>query len=410
MLRFIREVLENIRIAALALGGNRLRTVLTLIGIGIGVATLIGIVGIIQGLNHSFSEQVSKMGASSLNVSKWPWITMGDWWKYRNRPNLTMRDVDAVRRESTLAGAIAPVVQDQREIKFGDDSVATVNIVGSTEEFAEIRGSFPQYGRFLVGSDNDFLRRVVVLGPDVTDQLFGSGELALGHKVRIGGEDFQVVGVLERKGSLLGQSMDLIAIIPFMTFTNDFGGKHSVTISVSAQEPGAVNALEDELISILRRSRSLGPAQDDNFTINRQEQLTRVYDNLTSALYGVATGVGLITLIVGGIGIMNIMLVSVRERTREIGVRRALGARRRTIVMQFLFESIAVSVVGGLFGTAVGLAGAKLISEITPLAAAVTPSAVLLGVVFSTMVGIIFGLWPAWSAATLDPVEALRYE
>jgi putative ABC transport system permease protein len=250
----------------------------------------------------------------------------------------------------------------------------------------------------------------VVVGPDVTDPLFGSASAALGHTVRIGGRPYQIIGVLERRGNMLGQSLDLEATVPMQTFTNDFGGRRSVGIIVSAHDPGGLNALEDEVESILRRVRQVPPDKGDNFTINRQEQITKMYKSLTSALYAVATGVGLITLIVGGIGIMNIMLVSVRERTREIGVRRALGARRRTIVTQFLFESVVVSLVGGMAGTAVGLGAAKLVAAITPLAAAVTPLAVVVGVVFSTLVGILFGLWPAWSAANLDPVEALRYE
>jgi putative ABC transport system permease protein len=410
MLRLFRELMENARISLQALGGNRLRSALTLLGIGIGVATLIAIVGIIQGLNGSFTEQVNKMGANSLNVSKWPWITTDDWWKYRNRPDLTLHDVEAIRNLADQAAAVAPVVSTTEDVKFGDESIADVQVFGSTVEFSDVRAWFPEVGRTLAPTDDDFGRRVVVLGHDVCDQLFGPPALAIGHWVRIGTNQYQVVGVMERKGKMLGQSQDLLALIPLQTFLNDFGSKRSVSISVSAKDPGKINGLEEQLTSVLRRARHLAPEQENNFTINRQEQLTKVYDNLTGALYGVASGVGFITLIVGGIGIMNIMLVSVRERTREIGVRRALGARKRTIVTQFLFESVAVSVVGGMGGTVFGLGVAKLVGEITPLAAAVQLSAVALGVLFSTLVGILFGLWPAWSAANLDPVEALRYE
>jgi putative ABC transport system permease protein len=204
-------------------------------------------------------------------------------------------------------------------------------------------------------------------------------------------------------------NMDARVMIPYTTFLRDLGGKRSLNIAVTAA-PEDLSALEDELVGILRRVRQEPPEKKDDFALNRQEQFLRLYRQLTGALYGVAIGVGAITLVVGGIGIMNIMLVSVTERTREIGVRRALGARRRTILFQFLLESSVVAAVGGSIGTALGLGIAQLIALTTPLAAAVTPSAVLLGVVFSAAVGLLFGSWPAWRAARLDPVEALRYE
>jgi putative ABC transport system permease protein len=227
--------------------------------------------------------------------------------------------------------------------------------------------------------------------------------------VRVEGRPFQVIGVMARRGQMLGMNMDANAMLPYTTFARDLGSKRSLTIAVAA-EPGKVPALEDELTGILRRVRHVPPEKKDDFNLNRQDQMLRMYQQLTGALYGVAVGVGLITLVVGGIGIMNIMLVSVTERTREIGVRRALGARRRTILLQFLIESSAVAALGGAIGTALGLGVAQLVALVTPLAAAVTPSAVALGVAFSAGVGLLFGSWPAWRAAKLDPVEALRYE
>ncbi len=411
MLRLLRETYENARLALLALAGNRMRAGLAVIGIGIGVATLIAIFGIIQGLNRSFASQLDSLGSSSLTVSRRPWVTgPTNWWKFRSRPPITFHEFEEVKRQSVLASAVAPIVSDAFDIKFADRSVANVQCTGTTEDFSVARASYPRLGRFISDSDNQLRQRVVVLGEDVSRALFDTGEAALGKAVLINRSHYRVIGVLERKGSLLGNSLDLVAIVPFETFRNDFGAKRSVSIAVASADPKALDALEDEVMSIMRRARSLGPDQEDSFTINRQEQFTKLYGQLTGTLYAVAFGVGLITLLVGGIGIMNIMLVSVRERTREIGVRRAIGARRRAIITQFLLESVAVSFVGGAAGTLVGLFIAHLVGDLTPLAAAVTGGGVALGLGFSMLVGMVFGIWPAWTAAHLDPVEALRYE
>jgi putative ABC transport system permease protein len=219
-----------------------------------------------------------------------------------------------------------------------------------------------------------------------------------------------VVGVLGRKGKVLDQSQDMMVVIPFNTFRAFFKGRRSIDIGVQAKNADELSQTEDQISGIMRRARQTPPEKPDDFTINKPEQLASTYEKLTGALYGVALGIGFITLLVGGIGIMNIMLVSVRERTREIGVRRALGARKRTIITQFIIEATLVSAVGGALGTFVGLGGAKLISLVSPLAATVKPLTVVFGIVFAALVGLIFGIWPAARAANLDPVEALRDE
>jgi putative ABC transport system permease protein len=406
------ELLESLRIAGGALAGNRMRTFLTTLGIVIGVMTVIAIIAIIQGLNESVAKQVGSLGANTLYVSNRPWIMTGeDWWQYRNRKKITRKELAAVMRESSVATAAAPLGFEMATVTRADKEVGNVQITGTNEQYTTTNGGNITAGRFLVEGDVELARFSAVIGADVADQLFPKmkPDDIVGQRIRVGPRNFTIVGTLERRGRFMGMPMDNVTIVPFTTFSRVFGAKRNFNIAVTAATEDLM-ALEDELVSILRKARMVPAGQPDDFAINRQEQFLSLYKKLTGALYGVAIGVGLITLVVGGIGIMNIMLVSVRERTREIGVRRALGARKRTIVTQFLIESLAVAAAGGIVGTGLGLAVAKLVAEVSPLAAAVTPSAIALGIAFSSLVGLLFGSWPAWQAASIDPVEALRYE
>ena len=403
------DVLEGARIAFFSLGANRMRTVLTTVGIGIGVATLLAIVGIIQGLNASFERQLSVIGSNTLNVSKWPMVVTGDWWMYRNRKNFTLPQVEQIRAQSTYLSAISPVVGRTVDVAHGDTELSAVRVNGVTHEYLSISGYEVTSGRFLSEADDAITRPVVVIGAEVADSLF-PGISPLGRTLRIEDRPFQIIGTLSRKGRFLTQNMDMVVMVPFKTFYATFGKTRPFSITMAVARTEDLRAAEDQLIGIMRRLRGTPADQPDDFSINRPEQLAKTYEQLTGALYGVAVGVGFITLLVGGIGIMNIMLVSVRERTREIGIRRALGASKRTIVLQFLMEASAVSAVGGLLGTVVGLGTAKVVSLITPLAAEVQPLTVVFGVGFSAVVGLLFGIWPAARAANLDPVEALRYE
>ncbi|ABC83920.1 ABC transporter permease [Anaeromyxobacter dehalogenans] len=407
------ELAEAVRIALESLVGARLRSFLTTLGIVIGVMTVIAIVAIIQGLNRSFEGQIANLGANTLYVSKFAWLAQGrgEWWEMRNRKDLGKRELAAVEREVTLATAVAPQAGTRGTVTRLDKELSGVQLIGTNARYLDTGAGSVQAGRFLTDTDVDLERAAAVLGYAVAERLFpgASPETVLGQRVTLEGHPFTVVGVMAKRGQMLGMDMDSNVILPFTTFLRDLGSKRSLNLAVAAA-PENLSALEDQIVGVLRRVRQVAPDKKDDFAINRQEQFLRIYRQLTGALYGVAIGVGLITLVVGGIGIMNIMLVSVTERTREIGVRRALGARRRTILLQFLIESSVVAALGGAVGTTLGLGVAQLVALLTPLAAAVTPSAVALGLGFSAGVGLLFGSWPAWRAARLDPVEALRYE
>ncbi len=404
------DLVEGARIAVQSLRNHRLRTVLTTVGVGIGVATLLAIVGIIQGMNTSFDQQLQSLGSTTLYVSKRPWVQMGDWWKYRNRKPIGKTELEAVRTQLPLATAIAPMDDEREDVSFLGNELTAVDITGTTADWPAVAGFDLTQGRFFTEGENDARSFVAVIGQDVVDSLFPNAASPLGAHIKVASRYYTVVGVLSRKGKILDQSQDLTVVVPLSAFMEQFGGRRSLDIGVAVPTPDDLPKAEDQLIGILRRARQTPPGEEDDFAINKPEQLASTYQQLTGALFGVAVGIGFITLLVGGIGIMNIMLVSVRERTREIGLRRALGARKRTIVAQFILEAMAVSAVGGALGTGVGLTGAKLISMVTPLAATVKPFTVLFGVAFASLVGLLFGIWPAARAANLDPVEALRHE
>ena len=404
------DLVEGMRIAVKSLANHRLRTLLTTVGVGIGVATLLAILGITQGMDTSFQAQLASLGSNSVYVGKQPWVQMGNWWEFRNRKNLTLDHMEAVRAQCTLCGAVVPILDDNDDVEFMGRSLTFVSITGSTAEYLTVSGFETTQGRFLNDTDNEGRRLVAVIGTDIKDTFFPEGTEPIGSSIRIAGKPFTVIGVLSRKGKILDQSQDLTVLIPFNTFKAFFRGRRSIEIGIQVKDPETMAQTEDQLVGILRRARETPPDKPDDFAINKPEQLATTYQQLTGALYGVALGIGFITLLVGGIGIMNIMLVSVRERTREIGIRRALGATKRTIITQFVLEATLVSAVGGAIGTVVGLGGAKLVSLITPLAATVKPGTVFFGVGFAALVGLVFGIWPAARAANLDPVEALRDE
>jgi putative ABC transport system permease protein len=401
---------EGVKIAFDALRSYKLRSVLTTLGIIIGVMTVITIVALIQGLNHAFAEQISAIGTDTLYIDKFPWMAGEKWFEYRNRKNITLEDARFVKEHATLVLAVAPTLYTRKTTKYRDKSIENVTIVGTTSDYLLTSNLNPEFGRFLSEGDVDHRRTLCVLGYEVANKLFPN-EDPIGKRVNIEGAKFRVIGVNEKKGSMFDENMDTYAYIPIGNFQASFGARwRSVNIEVKVLSPAVIEDAETELIGLMRRTRGLKPDERDDFAINKQSMLMDTYKKLTTTLWAVAIGVGAISLLVGGIGIMNILLVSVTERTREIGIRKAIGAKRFDIMLQFLIESMMICAVGVTLGILIAVGIAKLIAAVTPLPAAITVWVVFLGLAFIVAIGLFFGIYPASKAARLNPIEALRYE
>jgi putative ABC transport system permease protein len=374
------------------ISANRMRAFLSTVGIAIGVATLMTIYGLVTGLTSGFTNQLSTLGSDTMFVTSRPWVMEDDWWRYRNRPPITREDVEALRQRGTRLRAVAPLAMATAEVRFRDQRMDLVSIQGTTADYLDTSTLRVESGRFLSSVESVNPSHVAVIGSAVADKLFDR-EPPLGARILLGPHRFTVVGVLKPQGKAFGQTLDKFVIVPIEAFGRIYGERRDLIIAATAAK-GHTDDADEQIIEILRRSRGLA----------------KIFKESTAALFGVAITIGLITLLVGGIGVMNIMLVTVTERTREVGVRRALGARRRTIMLQFLAESALVTMVGGAVGTALGFAASEIITRISPVSAVVSPPAMVGAVVFSGVIGVLFGTWPAMRAANLDPIESLRYE
>lgn len=410
LVRFFAELGDAVAQAVRSLLSHKLRAALTIAGVSVGIMAVIIIFMVGAGMQASFARQLNSLGPNTLYVHKWAWGVGGrDWWKLRNRPTVGQLDYRALVANTELPIAIAPVAQTEAVVLRGEKEVKNVDVRGTTEAFLEAGGWQLRRGRFVSDFDDELGSDACVIGADLDDAFFKNQD-PLGQRLRVGPTTrCTVVGSLVRKGSAFGRSQDGLVVLPLSSFLRSFGAKRGLTIAVVAPA-GKVMETEDEVTSVMRAARRLGPGQDDNFSVNRQDKILEGFNQTMMATNVVGALVGVITAVVAGIGIMNILLVSVKERTREIGIRRALGARRAGILMQFLCESVMVALAGGALGVALGAGAAAVLDIVSPVPASIDPWVVTGGVVGSCVLGAIFGLWPALSAAFLHPIEALRHE
>lgn len=405
------QLYESAILALQAIWANKLRSFLTVLGNIVAVTSIIAVVSLIQGLNASVEDAiVSEVGADAFTVDRFP-VTQSQEEQdaVRNNPRVTLEDADAIR---DFAGSVSTVMVQARgngELRYRNEQLDSVQIQGVTREYATLPTTNVEFGRVITPSEFDAGRLVAILGWDAADRLFGARD-PIDKKVSIQGVPFTVVGVAEKKGSIFGQSQDEYAIIPLPAFQRLFGSRRSLNLIVRPKDPTLTRVAMDETTVALRIERRLKPAEKDNFGIYSSDTFLKIYDQATAGIFAVLVGVVGLSLVVGGIVIMNIMLMVVTERTREIGLRKALGARKRDIVWQILTESITLSTFGGLVGTGIGFLIAMIVAAVSPLPAAVEIWSIVVGIGITAVVGLFFGMYPAMRAAALDPIEALRRE
>jgi len=407
---------EIFNMALDSIKSHKLRSFLTLLGIMIGVMTVIGMVSIIQGLNRSFLSELESAGSDLISVYKYDPVQMGRRSEEeRQRKDLTFEDAVAIEQECSLVKAVAvdlvariteAIPIKHRNIKSQDSIV-----LGMNEKWPIVISIYlPEEGRFLTKNDISHRTKACVLGSELAETLFPHVN-ALEKKIRIGPEEFTVVGVLEKRGSIFGQSQDNFVGIPITTlmkyFPYDLSDIEIIAIPI---KHGYMQDTIEQIINVLRRRRKVGFGKPNDFVIATQDTFVNLYNQLTGAVYLVMVVISSIGLLVGGIGVMNIMLVSVKERTREIGIRKAIGARSADIMKQFLIEAIFLTGLGGALGVIIGFGISFLVRAATPLPTSVTAWSVVLGLLVSISVGLFFGILPARKASKLDPIIALRYE
>jgi putative ABC transport system permease protein len=407
---------EIFRMAVDSLRSHKLRSFLTILGIVIGVMTVIGMVSVIQGLNKSFLSELQSAGSDIIIIRKNEGIQMGrQTEEERTRKDLTFEDAQAIEPGAPLVRAVAVSIYvspfEQLEVKYQNAKSDSAMVIGMNEKWPVVMALYlPRLGRFVTEAEVARSARVCVLGSELADVLFPMTN-PVGKEIRVGPEAFTVVGVLAKRGQMFGQSRDNFVGLPITTLMKYYRyEKDGLEIIATPRQPGTLAETIEQITGVLRQRRKVPNDKPNDFSIMTQDTIVDLYNQITGAAYLVMIVISSIGLLVGGIGVMNIMLVSVKERTREIGIRKAIGARANDILRQFLIEAVFLTGTGGILGVLAGFGIALIVKAATPLPASVSPWSVGLGLTVSAAIGLFFGIFPAQKAARMDPIESLRYE
>jgi putative ABC transport system permease protein len=405
------QVLDSILIALQAIWANKLRSFMTVLGNIVAVTSIVTVVTLIQGMNGMVADAiVSDIGADNFTVQRMPPIFNEDEAeRNRNNPLITLAEADAIKTFSPLIVSVAAQAGRNTTVSYRTEEINNANIQGVTSSYSDFSTFSVERGRMMSAVEVDRGQQVAILGWGLADRLFGDIE-PLEKTIKIAGIGFRVVGVSEQKGSFFGNSQDNFAVIPLGAYQRLFGARQSLSLMVKPVSTDRMTDAMDDATVALRVARRLKPSAPNNFGVLTSDTILDLYRQVTSGIFAVLVGIVALSLVVGGIVIMNIMLMVVSERTREIGLRKALGAKRKDIMSQVLTESITLSTLGGVIGILLGSLAATLIAALTPLPARLEMWSVVLGVGITAAVGLFFGAWPAARAAALDPIEALRRE
>ena len=405
------QIFESVRLALASIWANKLRSMLTLLGNIVAVSSIITVVALITGVNEAVSDAiVSDLGADSFTIQRMGMTQNEDEFeRMRNNPLVTLEDAEAVKRFATTVGSVMAQAQTQSPVAYRTVEIAPAQVQGVSEEYLDFATFDAERGRMITPTEIGRKRYVTLIGWGIADRLFGPEE-PLDKKIKIAGVPFTVVGVSKKKGAAFGQSLDEFVVIPLGVYQKLFGARQSLQLMVKPRDAVYAQTARDEARVALRVDRGLKPTEPDNFGIVASDSVLGIFQQATAGIAVLLVGIVGLSLLVGGIVIMNIMLMVVSERTREIGLRKALGAKRRDIMSQVLTESITLSLVGGIVGIALGALFSTIISSLTPVPSSVEMWSVALGVVITAAVGLFFGWMPARRAAMLDPIEALRRE
>lgn len=404
-------ILESLLFATNALAVNKTRTILSLLGITIGIFSIISVFTIFDSLENAIKSEINSLGSNVIFIQKWPWAMGGDypWWKYYQRPEPKLKEMDEIMKRSNTVEASAFMVSVSRDVYSGSDRVENVPVVAVSQDYTRVMPFDLQEGRYFTPAESHSGRNIAIIGADIAENLF-KGQDAVGRKVKVFGRKLDVIGVTKKQGEdVFGNSKDNWVIIPAKYGQKVLDYRRIGTTIIVMAKPNISNdQMVDELTGIMRSIRKLPPSADDSFALNETDIINKGFDQLFAVIAMVGWIIGGFSLLVGGFGVANIMFVSVKERTNQIGIQKSLGAKNFFILLQFLFEAIFLSIIGGVVGLLIVFALTMIVSSTFSFDLILTFGNIALGIIVSALIGFVSGFIPAWSASRLDPVEAMR--